>query len=405
MRASCAVVTQALREERRSQLEVLALMETTFVGDSQVPLMAPLLETSTEYSGRAAMWSTAEGAASGCPVTGGTADGDADETQTALRRELCTLQLPSYIRDNAELSEFAAAIVERRNVTQWPLFPVSGPAVCDGDAVCKPYPSRDQLPAPSENSFYGRAYHDYEHLRAVEGSWVHELDETVYNDFATLLLMAALGFHVDNNCSGAGSSECKRAMLSVLTAPSKKHPFCNGSLLLVGLPRAPDGTVDVERINDCNAQIGAGVTGMPAWRKGCDFFVGFEGDQAISIEAGNDGHMVASCGVDGARSRFADYSTQTYTDRLEWLSTTVPDDVRTALRTQTPTKLPTPCITELHREWLKLNPRGLSATLVLIPSDPSNTVPNATESVLLCVCVPCRLGFDRGRRSVVCTSL
>ena len=65
MRASHHTVTEALREERRSQLELLALMETTFSGEGQRPLISPLLETSTEYNGSAEMWTTAEGLASG----------------------------------------------------------------------------------------------------------------------------------------------------------------------------------------------------------------------------------------------------------------------------------------------------------------------------------------------------
>lgn len=361
MRASHHAVTEALREERRSQLELLALMETTFSGEGQRPLISPLLETSTEYNGSAEMWTTAEGLACGFPPLENESDEAELARRRALRTELCTLRVPSYIADVDELADFTAAIVDKRLIEKWPEFPMHGSGVRDGDAACKPFPTKAELPEPPRDTYYGKAYHDYEHLRSVEGTWAHSLSDDVYNDFAILLLIAALGFHVDDNCTGAGSLACTRAIISVISAPSKTHPFCDGSYLQVGLPRAPDGTIDSARINASGAQVGSGATGMPSWRLGRDFFMRMEGDQVISTQAGDDAHAVISCGLDGARSRFVDYSTQSYTERLEWLCARLDSDFVTALRALSTAPLPKPRLTKLQREWLGLNPLGLGA--------------------------------------------
>jgi hypothetical protein len=113
-----------------------ALVESILAGRSQAAMIPQIFALDPPWKqGDARRWMTSESACFG--------EGDLPERWAA----------PAYLAHKNYPPNFITAVEQHESLTEWPMFPTTDDDVCDGDEVCKPFPTEADLAGATGGPF------------------------------------------------------------------------------------------------------------------------------------------------------------------------------------------------------------------------------------------------------------
>ena len=136
LKANKSEHTAAYRQAAIQANTFSALVESILAGRSQAAMIPQIFALDPPWKqGDARRWMTSESACFG--------EGDLPERWAA----------PAYLAHKNFPPNFIRAVEQHESLTEWPTFPTADDDVCDGDEVCKPFPTEADLAGATGGPF------------------------------------------------------------------------------------------------------------------------------------------------------------------------------------------------------------------------------------------------------------